>query len=62
LEDVDPNTPEDLAERGGPYTLGNEGAVPELGLEFPPVPPPVEVVGDSGGTVLDPDSVIRERE
>lgn len=33
----------------GPYTLGNEGAVALVGLEFPPVPPPVDVVGDSGG-------------
>lgn len=32
---------------GGPYTLGNEGAVAELGLELPPVSP-VDVVGDSG--------------
>jgi hypothetical protein len=44
---------------GGPYTLGNEGAVAEDGLELPPVSP-VDVVGDSG-TPLE-DSVIRERE
>lgn len=41
----DPITADDL----GPYTLGNEGAVALVGLEFPPVPPPVDVVGDSGG-------------
>jgi hypothetical protein len=44
---------------GGPYTLGKEGAVAEVGLEFPPVSP-AEVVGESGGTLED--SVIRERE
>jgi len=41
--------PEDI---GGPYTLGNEGAVAELGLEPEPSPfslSPVEVVGESGG-------------
>ena len=32
---------------GGPYTLGKDGAVAELGLEFPPVSP-VDVVGESG--------------
>lgn len=47
---------------GGPYTLGNDGAVPEIGLEFPPVSPPVvEVVGESGG-IMELDSVIFERE
>lgn len=44
---------------GGPYTLGNEGAVADEGLELSPVSP-VDVVGDSG-TPLE-DSVIRERE
>lgn len=44
---------------GGPYTLGNEGAVAEDGLELPPVSP-VDVAGDSG-VPLDA-SVIRERE
>jgi len=43
---------------GGAYTLGNEGAVAEDGLELPPVSP-VEV-GDSGAPLED--SVIRERE
>ena len=46
---------------GGPYTLGNEGAVAEEGLELPPVSP-VDVVGDSGGGTLGDDSVIRESE
>lgn len=36
----------DLVDAGGPYTLGKEGAVAELGLELPPSP--VESVGDSG--------------
>lgn len=48
---------------GGPYTLGNDGAVPEIGLEFSPVSPPaVEVVGESGGIMPELDSVILERE
>jgi hypothetical protein len=54
----DPITADDL----GPYTLGNEGAVALVGLEFPPVPPPVDVVGDSGGGSREDPSVIRERE
>lgn len=34
---------------GGPYTLGNNGAVAEVGLDVPPVPVPVtEVSGESG--------------
>lgn len=35
---------------GGPYTLGNDGAVVEIGLELPfvPVPVPVAVSGESG--------------
>jgi hypothetical protein len=49
----------DLDDVGGPYTLGNEGAVAEDGLELPPVSP-VDVVGDSG-TPLEA-SVMRERE
>jgi len=49
-----------LANVGGLYTLGKEGAVAEVGLEFPPSP--VEVVGDSGGGRRDDDSVIRESE
>jgi hypothetical protein len=44
---------------GGPYTLGNEGAVADDGLELPPVSP-VDVVGDSGAPLED--SVIRDRE
>jgi len=44
---------------GGPYTLGKDGAVAEVGLELPPVSP-VDVVGESGGSRED--SVIRERE
>lgn len=44
-----------------PYTLGNEGAVTDAGLEVPPVSP-VEVVGDSGGGNREEDSVMRERE
>jgi hypothetical protein len=51
----------DLADVGGAYTLGKEGAVAEVGLGLPPVSP-VEVVGDSGGGRRDADSVIRERE
>lgn len=43
-----------------PYTLGKEGAVAEIGLEFPPVSFP-ELVGDSGGGRPD-DSVIRDSE
>jgi len=54
----DPVTADDL----GPYTLGNEGAVTLVGLEFPPVPPPADVVGDSGGGSREEPSVIRERE
>lgn len=35
----------------------------DIGLELPPVSPPaVEVVGDSGGIILELDSVILERE
>jgi len=52
---------DDLVGAGGPYTLGNEGAVAEDGEELPPVSP-MDVVGDSGGGSLDDDSVIRERE
>lgn len=34
---------------GGPYTLGNSGAVADVGLDVPPVPVPVtDVSGDSG--------------
>lgn len=35
---------------GGPYTLGNNGTVAEIGLELPPVPVPVPVAvsGESG--------------
>jgi hypothetical protein len=51
----------DLVDIGGPYTLGNEGAVAEVGLELPPVSP-VEVVGDSGGGRREDDSVMRDRE
>lgn len=43
---------------GGLYTLGKEGAVAELGLEFPPSP--VDVVGDSGGGRRDDVSVMRD--
>lgn len=46
---------------GGPYTLGNDGVVTEVGLELPPVSP-VEVVGDSGGGSREEDSVIRDSE
>jgi hypothetical protein len=49
-----------LPEFGGLYTLGKEGAVAEVGLEFPPSP--VEVVGDSGGGRRDEDSVMRDSE
>lgn len=45
----------------GPYTLGNDGAVADVGLEFPPVPP-VDVVGDSGGGSRAEGSVRRESE
>jgi hypothetical protein len=50
----------DIVDNGGPYTLGNDGAVAEVGLESPPVSP-VEVVGESGGRRED-DSVMRDRE
>ena len=50
--------PDDRVDRGGPYTLGNDGAVAELGLELSPVP----LVGDSGGGYVEPDSVIRDSE
>lgn len=43
-----------------PYTLGNEGAVAEIGLELPPVSLP-ELLGDSGGGRPDV-SVMRESE
>jgi hypothetical protein len=36
------------ADDRGPYTLGNDGAVALVGLDPSPVPPPVDVVGDSG--------------
>jgi hypothetical protein len=49
-----------LPDAGGLYTLGNEGAVAEAGLEFPPSP--VEFVGDSGGGRRDDDSVMRDNE
>jgi hypothetical protein len=52
----------DLADVGGAYTLGKEGAVAEVGLGLLPPVSPVEVVGDSGGGRRDADSVIRERE
>lgn len=54
-------TTADRPDIGGPYTLGKDGAVTDVGLEFPPVSP-VEVVGDSGGGRRDDDSVIRDRE
>lgn len=57
---ADVPTTADLADAGGPYTLGNEGAVAEVGLEFPPSP--VEFVGDSGGGRRDDDSVMRDSE
>jgi hypothetical protein len=50
------------ADDRGPYTLGNDGAVALVGLESPPVPPPVDVVGDSGCGSLLLASVIRESE
>jgi len=46
----------------GPYTLGNEGAVPEIGLISPPVSPPIVEVGESGGAIPEFDSVIFESE
>lgn len=33
---------------GGPYTLGNDGAVADGGVEVGPISP-IDVVGDSGG-------------
>ncbi len=42
-----PKTPDDRADNGGPYTLGNEGALTDVGLEL--APSPVDVVGESGG-------------
>lgn len=42
---------------GGPYTLGNDGAVADVGLEFPPV----ELVGDPGGGIPE-DSVMRDND
>lgn len=50
----------DLEPAGGPYTLGNDGAVAEVGLEFPASP--VESVGDSGAGRREDDSVIRDSE
>lgn len=45
----------------GPYTLGNDGAVADVGLELPPVPP-VDVVGDSGAGRRAEESVNRDNE
>ncbi len=45
---------------GGPYTLGKDGAVADVGLELPPLSP-VDVVGESGGRPEE-DSVIRDSE
>lgn len=45
----------------GPYTLGKDGAVADVGLELPPVPP-VDVVGDSGGGRRAEASVNRDSE
>lgn len=45
----------------GPYTLGNDGAVADVGLELPPVPP-VDVVGDSGAGRRAEESVNRDSE
>jgi hypothetical protein len=47
-----------LADIGGLYTLGKDGAVAEVGLD---PPSPVEFVGDSGGR-RDDDSVMRDRD
>ena len=33
---------------GGPYTLGNDGAVADGGVEVDPISP-IDVVGESGG-------------
>jgi len=33
---------------GGPYTLGNDGAVADGGVEVGPISP-IDVVGESGG-------------
>lgn len=33
---------------GGPYTLGNDGAVADGGVEVDPMSP-IDVVGESGG-------------
>ena len=53
-------TAADLEPAGGPYTLGNDGAVAEVGLEFPASP--VESIGDSGAGRREDDSVIRDSE
>lgn len=46
---------------GGPYTLGNDGAVAEGGLEVEPRSP-IEFVGESGGGGKREASVIFESE
>jgi hypothetical protein len=48
-----------IADFGGAYTLGKDGADAEFGLEFSPVSP-VDVVGDSGGARREVVSAIRE--
>jgi hypothetical protein len=58
---ADVPTTADREDAGGAYTLGNDGAVTEDGLEFSPVSP-VEVVGDSGGASREADSTMRERD
>ena len=55
-----PGIPDGRTDDGGPYTLGNEGAVAEVGLELGPVSP-TEFVGESGATKRE-DSVMRDRE
>jgi len=50
-----------IADLGGAYTLGKDGAVAEFGLEFSPVSP-VDVVGDSGSGRREVDSAIRDRD
>lgn len=49
-----------FSELGGPYTLGKDGALPEVGLDVAPVSV-VEAVGDGGGRREDC-SEIRDRE
>ena len=45
---------------GGPYTLGNDGALPDVGLDVAPVSV-VEAVGEGGGR-RDDCSEIRDKE